>query len=296
MIFDDFTDARLLVEAAKRLGFAEAGRRLGMPAATASRRIARLEDAAGARLFERTTRKVSLTEAGALLVRHAERMLAEAETASAALEAMNSAPQGEVRVAAPVVLGQALLGPIVRGFLADHPECDVSLNLTNRQVDLVEEGYDVAIRVRAPGDADLVARKLGTATTGLFADRTQNAIDVTTPTDLAGLQIGLVQPDNAPRDVIALAKPDEPPVSVPIGCHFWTTNPWVMIDAMAGTELIALMPRIVAKRLNTLRPILEQWSGPSVEVFAVFASRRLMRPAVRAFIDRLADELPKRLV
>lgn len=186
--------------------------------------------------------KVSLTDAGALLVRHAERMLAEAETASAALEAMNSAPQGEVRVAAPIVLGQALLGPLVQAFLSENPDCDVSLNLTNRQVDLVEEGYDVAIRVREPGDADLIARKLGIATTGLYCDRTNAKAELAAPAELAERPLGLVQPDGAPRTSLMLVNSKGESERTPIQCHIWTTNPWVMMDAMAGTDMITPAP------------------------------------------------------
>lgn len=298
MIFDDLMDARLLVEAAKRLGFAEAGRRLGMPAATASRRIARLEDAAGVRLFERTTRKASLTEAGALLVRHAERMLVEAETASAALEAMTSAPQGEVRVAAPVVLGQALLGPVVARFLDAYPDCDVSLDLTNRQVDLIEEGVDVAIRVRDPGDADLIARKLGVASTGLFMGAASQARPASEPADLTDRPVGLAQPEGAPRDRLVLTDQTDAPHTLPIKCRYWTPNPWAMADVLLSSDLVGLLPRIVAEpfvQSGKLQPVLPEYSGPSVEVFAVFASRRLMRPAVRAFIDQLSDMLPERL-
>lgn len=288
MIFEDLTDARTLIEVASNLSFAKAGRKLEIPAATVSRRIARLELAANARLFERTTRSVRVTEAGRLLVRHAERMLAEADAASVTLEAMSAQPQGRIRIAAPVILGQAVLGPVIDEFLNVNRDCDVFADFTNRRVDLVEEGFDLVFRVREPGPADLIVRRLGEATTGLYAPNRAQAKQINVPDDLANESVGIIQPSDQTSSSITFTKCDGQSSSVDVDLAFTTTNPWVLLNAMEQRELFAILPRIVGdapEHADRLVSIMPDWHVHKIEVFAVWASRRLMRPAVRAFID-----------
>lgn len=295
MMFESLADARLLVEVGRYLNFAQAARNLKMPPATVSRRIALLEESIQTKLFERTTRKVRLTEAGEMLTRYAQRILDEADAASSAIEAMQSEPTGEVRLSAPVVLGQGVLGPIVREFLALHPKCRVSVNLTNRQVDLVEEGYDLAIRARQPGNADLMARKLGSAATALYADAVHGTLDIRDPGQIAGRQFALSQPERNTRERLFLSNPKHGRQEVPIVCRMWSTNPWVVCDAIRDTPMIAMLPCLVGANDPQLRRVLEGWNGASVDIFAVFVSRRLMRPSVRAFLDLLSDRVPDRI-
>ena len=149
-------------EVVDRGGFAAAGRALGIPKSRLSRRVAELEARLGVRLLQRTTRKLSLTEAGELYHRHCSAMRDEAAAAAEAVAQVQTEPRGTIRVACPVTLAQSTLGPILPQFLARHPEVRVEMQVSNRVVNLVEEGIDVALRVRATLDdsCSLVVKQL----------------------------------------------------------------------------------------------------------------------------------------
>jgi DNA-binding transcriptional LysR family regulator len=135
-------------EVVDRGGFAAAGRALGMPKSRLSRRVAELEARLGVRLLQRTTRKLSLTEAGEQYHRHCAAMREEAEAAPTRWPRCRTEPRGTIRVACPVTLAQTTLGPVLPQFLARYPQVRIDMRVSNRVVDLVEEGVDVALRVR----------------------------------------------------------------------------------------------------------------------------------------------------
>ncbi|KAG1468095.1 hypothetical protein G6F57_012736 [Rhizopus arrhizus] len=143
-------------------GFSQAGRALAMPKSTLSRRIALLEERLGVRLIQRSTRRFSVTEVGQDYYRHCKAMLVEAEAAEEAIALSRAEPRGTVRLACPIAILHARIGPMLADFLALHPQVTVQLEATNRRVDVVGEGVDVAIRVRPPPleDSDLVVRVL----------------------------------------------------------------------------------------------------------------------------------------
>ncbi len=143
-------------------GFAAAGRLLGIPKSRLSRRIAELEERLGARLLQRTTRQLKLTAVGERYLRHCQAMLLEAEMADEAVASMSSEPRGRLRVSCPVGLAHEILPGVISDFLERFPQVQLEVMLLNRRVDLVNEGIDVALRVRELGDEDplLVTRRL----------------------------------------------------------------------------------------------------------------------------------------
>src|SRR3954469_25581206 len=158
----DLNDMLFFAEVVDRGSFAEAGRVLGIPKSKLSRRVSELEKRLGVRLLQRTTRKLSLTEAGELYHRHTTAMREEAEAAEEAVAMVQTEPRGTIRVTCPITLAQTTIGPILPRFLREHPLVRVEMQLTNRVVDLVKEGIDVALRVRPTLDdsGSLVVKKL----------------------------------------------------------------------------------------------------------------------------------------
>ncbi len=143
--------------------FSGAARRLGLSKSAVSRQIARLEDRLGARLLNRTTRRLSVTEVGLAYYERAARVVAEAREAELAVGRLHEAPRGTLRVNAPMSFGQLHLAPAIPELLARYPELALDLSFSDRMVDLIEEGFDVAIRIAELADSSLIAKKLAPA-------------------------------------------------------------------------------------------------------------------------------------
>jgi DNA-binding transcriptional LysR family regulator len=167
----DLNDMLYFAEVVDRGGFAAAGRALGVPKSKLSRRVAELESRLGVRLLQRTTRKLSLTEAGELYHRHCAAMREEAEAATEAVAMVLEEPRGTIRVTCPVTVAQTTIGPLLPQFLARHPHVRVDMLVTNRVIDLVQEGIDVALRVRTTLDdsGSLIVKSLGSTQALLLA-------------------------------------------------------------------------------------------------------------------------------
>lgn len=162
-------DLRLFVAVARHLSFVEAARRLGVPTSTLSRRVANLEEAVGARLLQRTSRRVGLTEEGTRLLERSGPLLDELASVLDRTVDREEEPAGRLRVTAPVLTGSQRIAPALFAFAAKHPRISVELTLTNARVSLVEEGYDLAFRIGPIQDAELVARRIWSVPFGLAA-------------------------------------------------------------------------------------------------------------------------------
>ncbi|MBM7068922.1 LysR substrate-binding domain-containing protein [Actibacterium sp. 188UL27-1] len=297
-MFETLSDARLLVVAGESPSFAEAGRRLAMPPATVTRRIAAMEAAAGLKLFERSTRAVRPTEVGETLIAHARRLIDEAESAAMSIETLRDTPRGWIRVTAPVILGQSLLGDVIGGFLAQNPDCDVFLDLSNERTDLISDGFDLAIRFGPVGAGDLIARKLGTASAALYRGTASRQTPLAGLDDLKGLPVGLLRRADRDGRVIRLTDAAGTMHDLHVAPRLITLDPLVLCDVALVNDLVVALPRMVAYPhviAGRLRCELPEYSVQRSDVSAVFPSRRLMRPAVRAFIDHVASELPDKL-
>jgi DNA-binding transcriptional LysR family regulator len=158
----DLNDLYYYVQVVDHGGFAPAGRALGMPKSKLSRRIAQLEERLGTRLIQRSTRRFAVTEIGQTYYGHCKAMLVEADAADEAIALTHAEPRGIVRMTCPVALLDARIADMLAAFMAAYPRVEIHLEETNRRVDVVGEGIDVAIRVRPPPleDSDLVMRML----------------------------------------------------------------------------------------------------------------------------------------
>ncbi len=162
----DLNDLFFFASVVDHQGFAPAGRALGIPKSKLSRRVALLEERLGVRLIQRSTRRFSVTELGQTYYAHCKAMLVEAEAAQQAIEQTRAEPCGTVRMSCPVAILHTRVGSMVAAFMADYPKVTVHLEATNRRVDVVGEGLDLAIRVRPPPleDSDLVLKILAQRT------------------------------------------------------------------------------------------------------------------------------------
>jgi DNA-binding transcriptional LysR family regulator len=293
----DLNDMLYFAEVVDAGGFAAAGRSLGIPKSKLSRRVAELESRLGVRLLQRTTRRLSLTQAGEIFHRHCVAMREQAEAASEAVLRVQSEPRGTVRVSCPVTLAQTSIGPIVPRFLAQHPQVRIEMVVTNRVIDLVQEGIDVALRVRSTLDdsGTLVIKNLG-PTHGLLVASPQLLQRQGTPQAPEELNrlptVAMSSADG--RSVLHLTGPGARVFELQHHPVFTADDLLTLkFAAMQGTGFCVLPDYMCAEeiRKGELVPVLPGWGPPPAMVLAVFPSRRGMVPAVRRFLDFLGDNL-----
>ena len=291
----DLNDLYYFAQVVDRGGFAPAGRALGIPKSKLSRRVAVLEERLGVRLIQRSTRHFSVTEIGQNFHAHCKAMLVEAEAAEEAIELTRSEPRGVVRVTCPVALLDARVARMIADFMVAYPRVEVHLESTNRRVDVVGEGIDLAIRVRPPPlqDTDLVMRVLGersqclVASAGLLERHGRPRV----PADLQQLpSMDLGIPQN--EHVWNLQGPDGAQAAIHHRPRLVTRSMSALrIAAEAGVGIVQLPTMLVRDEIarGTLVRVVDDWVPRAEIVHVVFASRRGQLPSVRALIDFLAD-------
>lgn len=289
----DLNDLYYFVQVVDHQGFAPAGRALGIPKSKLSRRIALLEERLGVRLIQRSTRRFAVTPVGNTYYGHCKAMLVEAEAADEAIARTRSEPRGVVRVTCPVALLQMEIAPMIAAFMTSCPGVEIHLEETNRRVDVVGEGIDVAIRVRPPPleDSDLVMRVLAERSQCLVAcpDLLKDGIPQI-PADLEHLPsiaLGLPQNDH----VWNLFGPDGAQATIHHHPRLITRDmPTLRVAALAGVGVVQLPSMIIRDQIASgeLIQVIPGWAPRREIVHAVFATRRGLLPAVRALVDDLA--------
>ncbi|MCW3482099.1 LysR family transcriptional regulator [Neisseriaceae bacterium JH1-16] len=291
----DLNDLYYFAQVVDHRGFAPAGRALGIPKSKLSRRIALLEEQLGVRLLQRSTRRFSVTEVGQHYYAHCKAMLVEAEAAQQAIELMRTEPCGVVRLACPVALLHSRVGTMLADFMAAHPAIALQLEATNRRVDVIDEGLDLAIRVRVPPleDSGLVMKLLGERSWCLVASPTLLAQHgtPTVPADLhalPSLDLGPAQAEHQWQ----LDGPDGAAATLPHRPRLVTDDMLTLRQAaLAGNGVVALPTMMVGDALadGTLVRLLPRWQPKGGVIHAVFPSRRGLLPGVRALLDFLAE-------
>lgn len=278
-------------------GFASAGRALGIPKSKLSRHIARLEQRLEARLINRSTRQLSVTELGLGYYRHCVAMLVEAEAADELIMHNLAQPRGTVRLSCPPSLLHYLISPLLVRFIEQCPEVEVHVEATSRRVDVIKEGLDMAIRVRFPPieDSDLAMKVLSNspqrlvAAPGLFVDRPLPRV----PADLAGLpSLDFEQADK--QHAWQLDGPDGLTAHVPLRPKLVTDNAETLHQAaLAGLGVVKLALLVAGPDLHNGRliDVLPGWVPRGGILHAVFPSRRGLLPSVRALLDFLGDNI-----
>jgi DNA-binding transcriptional LysR family regulator len=273
-------------------GFSAAAKDLGLSKSKVSKLVACLEDEMGARLLNRTTRRLSLTEAGQAFYQGAQRAMAEADAAQAAVTQFSAAPRGVLRVNAPMSFGVRHVAPALSDFLSAYPEVSVELDLNDRVVDLVEEGYDLAIRIVRLRDSSLIARVLAPSRNILCAAPAYLARRGTPcqPEDLSGHDC-LIYSYQATGDRWRFTGPGGER-QVKIGGRVRANNGDALLRAALGGLGIALLPSFICGedlRAGRLLQLLPEWNQRGhADVSAVYPASRNLLPKVRVFIDFLA--------
>lgn len=293
----DLNDLYYFAKVVEKGGFAAAARGLGLPKSRLSRRVALLEAALGVRLLQRTTRRLALTDVGRLYYQHAQNVMAEAEAAAEAVDRVRRVPSGLLRVSCLVGLAQSDVGALVPEFLAAYPEVDLDLIVTNRRVQLIEEGIDIALRVRAADDEEpgLVVRRLQPAPLMLVVhpELLEGRGPIEDPDDLILLpMMGFGSPDGKTR--LALVGPGGERRDVALPARLTTDSFEVLRNAALAGLGATLLPAPFCLddiRAGRLMPLLTDWARPPATLQAVYVSRRGMVPAVRAFLDLLEARL-----
>jgi DNA-binding transcriptional LysR family regulator len=271
--------------------FSGAARRLKVSKSAVSAHVQRLEERLGTRLLNRTTRRLSVTEAGAAYYRHCARILAEAEAAEQAAGALQREPRGTLRISAPDSFGSMHVAPAIPHFLNRYPDLAVDITLSPKHVNLVDEGLDLAIRIGVLEDSPLVVRKLApsrlvlcAAPAYLEAHGMPHAPDELTKHNClctAVLPWG---------DEWRLAS-KRSEVRVAVGGSFRSNSAEMLRAAALDGVGIAVLPTwAVAEELRSgrLRRVLTTWKAPVSAIYAVYPANRLMSMKVRAFVEHLA--------
>ena len=292
----NLNDVRHFVQVVDHGGFAAAARALGLQRSLLSRRIAVLEEVLGVRLLQRSSRSFGVTEIGHEFYTHCAAMLEEARAAEQVAAQSRAVPHGVVRLSCPVGLLMFQFAPLLARFVAENPAVILHVESSNRQVDVIAEGFDIAIRVRFPPleETELIMRRLDDSSQCLVAHPDLVAAPLGSPAALTGLPSLGTTHRRAPAP------------------HHWELQ-----NDTAGTVLIPYTPRLVTDDMSTLREaalaglgvvqlptlyvyedcragrlmrIIPAWRPPAGIVHAVFPSRRGLLPAVRELLDFLARE------
>jgi DNA-binding transcriptional LysR family regulator len=287
----DFEAIPVFVKVVEAGSFSQAARLLGMPKTTVSARIASLEKRLGMKLIQRTTRKLHVTDAGAKYFHHCANAMREMEQGEAALQSAQAQPTGTLKVTAPVDIGHLLLPRITSAYLARYPGTSVELLISNRRVDLIGEGIDLAIRAGTLQDSSLVAKRFFDVRSSLWAAPAclERLGKLTDPGDLAGAPLIGFRGFNTLRLIQGKSA-----VALPLSGRIVADDlEAIKALAMLG-EGIAWLPDFLAAdahEAGNLVPVLPRWKPEAMgNIHFVYASRKFTSLSVQGFMQ-VAQEL-----
>jgi DNA-binding transcriptional LysR family regulator len=288
----DLNEIAVFTRVVQAGSFTAAAKLLGMPKSTVSRKVADLEERLDARLLQRTTRKLSLTDAGRMYFDHGVRIVAELEAAEAAVSSLQAKPRGLLRVT--VGPNASWLGDIVADYMTRNPEVQIELLVTGRNVDLVEERFDVGLRAGALADSSLVARKLGSVTWFLVAapaylkkHRRPRAPDDLKQHDCLLFGAG------STSVTVRLDRGDQS-AQVAIAARLRVSDFDILGAAALAGLGIALVPAfqcIEGLRAHRLERVLPDWAAPSTPMHVVYPTARHLSAKVKSFVEYLQQRM-----
>ena len=275
--------------------FSTAAARLGLSKSAVSKQVTRLERSLNARLINRTTRRLSLTEVGTAFYEHCARMLAEAEAAESVVSRLRAAPRGALKLTTPAAYGHLQIAPGIPGLLARYPEMSVQIAMNDRPVDLAEEGFDVAIRLTYDPPPNVVARKLTTVSwmTCAAPAYLERHGEPRTPQDLRSRNCLFYSYLESSIEWRFRSREGE--ADVRVAGNFTANNSEAIREAALAGLGIALLPRFVVAadlREMRLRGVLEGYEVEGAvanDVYALYLPTRYVSPKVRAFVDYFVE-------
>jgi DNA-binding transcriptional LysR family regulator len=277
-------------------GFSSAARRLGISKSAVSKQISQLEDRVGARLLHRTTRRLSLTDVGMAFYERCARILAEVEEAELAVSHLQSSPRGTLRLSGPMSFGRQYLAAAVAEFMKVHTELKVDMDLADRVVDLVDEGYDMAVRIGRLSDSSLIARRLCPMPLYVCGAPSylERAGSPQLPDDLRQHECLMYAYHSGETWQLHGEHGD---LSVPVSGRFRVNNGEALLEAaLAGLGLAILPAFMSAPALadGRLTEVLPRWRPMAQAIHAVYPHNRHLSAKVRLFVDFLAERLAPR--
>jgi DNA-binding transcriptional LysR family regulator len=290
----DLNDIVVFTKVVETRSFTAAADLLGLPKSTVSRKLAQLEERLGVRLVQRTTRKLALTEIGEAYYERCSRIVADVNAAEQLVTDMQATPRGRLRITAPVDLSTRWLGAIISAFCASHPDVFVELDASDRVTDLIEEGFDVAVRIGPLPESTLIARRLCSSSMMLVAAPSylgKNAAP-TTIEELDAHPRLLFTP--TPRVQTWTLASGEQTAEYGRPARFSSNNYGAVRDvAVAGGGIALLAEFMVADDLRTgkLKRVLSAWGTPNVDVHAVYVARANLPPRLARFLEHLVRSL-----
>ena len=292
---DRFADLSMFVAVVDSGGISAAAERLGVAKSAVSRRLADLEGRLGAQLLRRTTRRLTLTDSGRAFHERAKNILADLEEAEQSVSQAHGALRGRLKVALPLAYGIRHVGPLITEFMALHPAVEFDLDFNDRRIDLMQEGFDLAIRVARLPDSSLIARRLAPVPSALCASPDYLARRGTPAraADLAGHE-ALVYSNLANPDTWNFVGPEGQPGSVKVPVRLRANNGEFLTRAAIAGQGIILHPTFYldeAIRAGELVPLLTDHAWPQVNAYAVYPPTRHLSRRVRALVDFLAERL-----
>ena len=295
---ENLADIAVFVRVVERGSFTLAAEDLELSRAVVSKYLSRLEERLAVRLLNRTTRRLSLTEAGAALFEASRGAIERIEEAEAAVARFQKAPRGRLRVSAPMSFGILHLGNVVADFARAHPAITLDLRLDDRYVNLIEEGFDLAIRIGTLTDSSLVARKLASTRTVACASPEYLAEHGTpeTPEDLAAHDC-LVYSYSTTANVWRFTAADGREIPVALTGTFRINNGIVLAEAAAAGRGVVVSPTFYVGpmiREGRLRRILGNYDLPTLGIYAVYPQTPHVPPKVRAFVDFLVQRFGRK--
>ena len=279
------------VAVAETESFTQAGGRLGISTAQVSRQVGALERRLDTKLLYRTTRKVSLTAEGALYYRHCRQVLDGLDEAERALSSLKGTPQGLLKLTAPVAYGEKYILPIVNDFMLNHPSVEIDIELTNRQVNLIDSGIDLAIRIGKLADSSLIAKRVSQRKNYVCA-APEYLMRYGEPHTLSELSRHNCLLGNYDYwRFIDQGRERQVKVNGTLRCN---TGHGLRDAALKGIGLAQLPNYYISQDLDagTLIPLLSAYQEPNEGVWALYPQNRHLSPKVRLMVDFLTEHLP----
>ena len=286
----DVNDVLVFVRVVQAGSFSKAAKLLKMPVSTVSRRVAELEGELGVPLLIRTTRSLKITDVGQSYFEHGIKIATEMELAESIATNLQSIPQGTLRVTATSDFGNRFLGIIVCEFLKTNPRVKADIVLTDRVVDLVAEGFDLAIRMGALSDSSLVAKKIGSLNMQLYASPAfiKKQGEPINPADLPKFEcLRFTGDENSDEWVLKSLRSEK---AVKVSGRVSTNDMTLLRSFVLAGEGIAFMPHFLCAedvKNGKLKILMKDWALSYGAINVVYPAQRFILPKVRAFVDHL---------
>lgn len=291
---DKLNSLIIFVRAAQHRSFSVAARQLGISPSSVSKAVLRLEESVGTRLFNRTTRTITLTEDGAAFYERCQQILDELEEAELELGRARSTPTGTLRINLTTALGRLHIVPVLPLFAAKYPNLKLDVSLTDRMVDLIEEGIDAVVRIGSGPDSRLIMRGLATARLVVCASPTYLARhgEPKTPEDLKHHNCVSFVSSRTGRAVEWLFQRDGQKFNLAVDGNLRLDHGEALLDvALRGAGLVQVYNYMAARAiaLGEIKPVLESYVAPGSPISVLYPQKRHLPTKVRAFVDFISD-------